>query len=597
MVPQPWSLNNASVTRATFVTSACAVGKLMPMIAVKITIDNNPTPKLFVFVRAKTIKGIEKLFVISMIINIIKKNFFRDSVQMMQFSQQLKDEEGVIDAAIIMCTELNKNALKNMELLTEDGISATENDTLISINCQDENSLNNAIQKAEQLLVSNTGNAENEFNNLASALDSFSDANIASLSIPGQFVKEIATELIKKQLHLFVFSDHVPLQDEIYLKNLALENNVLLMGPEAGTSILNGTVFGFGNRVRNGSVGIIGASGTGIQESSTMIDLFGEGISNAIGVGGRDLQKDMDGMMTMKTMEIFENDPNTKSILLVSKPVDDNVRNKIINKINNFSKKNYVLCLVGDNENREDSAKIKFSKSIQTSVLKILKSLDDDVYKKTKDIVKNQVDDSIKLAESLSKDLNMEQKFVRGFFAGGTLCYESKIILEQMIGKVHSNLSSDDEYSIKGSAPSKENTLIDFGEEEFTSARPHPIIDPLLRKNRILEDANDPNVGVIIIDIICGINAAKNTIAFHAETIKKAIQTADEKGRKLSVFVYVCGTEKDVSENELQMLKDSGAEIFTSNALMSFAAALVVKNLDENLIKKIRAEFLEGGLF
>ena len=139
----------------------------MPMTAVKITIDNNPTPKLFVFVRAKTIKGIKKLFDIKMILNIVKKNFFRDSVQMMQFSQQLKDEEGVIDAAIIMGTELNKNALKNMELLTEDGISATENDTLISITCQDENSLNNAVQKAEQLLVSNTGNAENEFNNLA----------------------------------------------------------------------------------------------------------------------------------------------------------------------------------------------------------------------------------------------------------------------------------------------------------------------------------------------------------------------------------------------------------------------------------------------
>ena len=127
---------------------------------------------------------------------------------------------------------------------------------------------------------------------------------------------------------------------------------------------------------------------------------------------------------------IFENDPNTKAVLLVSKPVDDNIRNKIINKINNFSKKNYVLCLVGDNENREDSARIKFSKSIQTSVLKILKSLDDNVYKKANDAVRNQVNDSIKLAESLSKDLNDEQKFVRGFFAGGTLCYESKIILE-----------------------------------------------------------------------------------------------------------------------------------------------------------------------
>ena len=568
----------------------------MPMIAVKITIDKNPTPKLFVFVRAKTIKGIEKLFDISMIVNIIKKNFFRDSVQMMQFSQQLKDEQGVIDAAIVMSTDLNKNTLKNMNLLTEDGISATENDTLISINCQDENSLSNAIQKAEQLLTSSSAKAKNEFTSLASALNAFSDANIASLSIPGQFVKEMATELINKQLNLFVFSDHVPLEDEIYLKNLALENNVLFMGPEAGTSILNGTVFGFGNKVRKGSVGIIGASGTGIQESSTMIDLFGEGISHGIGVGGRDLRNDIGGMMTLKAMEVFENDPNTKAVLLVSKPVDNDVRNEIINKINNFSKKNYVLCLVGDNENREDSARIKFSKSIQTSVLKILKSLDDNSYKKIMDIIRNQVNESINLAESLSMDLNKEQKFIRGFFAGGTLCYESKIILEQMIGKVYSNLSSGDEYSVKGNVSSKENTLIDFGEEEFTSARPHPIIDPLLRKNRILEDANDPNVGVIIIDIICGINAAKNTMAFHAETIKKAIQTAKEQGRKLSVFAYICGTEKDVSENELKLLTDSGAKLFTSNALMSFAAALVVNKSDENLIKKIRAEFLEGEL-
>ena len=569
----------------------------MPIIAVKITIDKRPTPKLFVFVRAKTIKGIEKLFDISMIVNIIKKNFFRDSVQMMQFSQQLKDEQGVIDAAIVMSTILNKNTLKNMNLLTEDGISATENDTLISINCQDENSLSNAIQKAEQLLTSSSAKAKNEFTSLASALNAFSDANIASLSIPGQFVKEMATELINKQLNLFVFSDHVPLEDEIYLKNLALENNVLFMGPEAGTSILNGTVFGFGNKVRKGSVGIIGASGTGIQESSTMIDLFGEGISHGIGVGGRDLRNDIGGMMTMKAMEIFENDPNTKAVLLVSKPVDNYIRNKIINKINNFSKKNYVLCLIGDNENSVDTAKIKFSKSIQMSVLKILKLLDDNVYKKTKDVVRNQINDSIKLSESLSKDLNEGQKFIRGFFAGGTLCYESKIILEQMIGKIYSNLSSDDEYSIKGNVSSKENTLIDFGEEEFTSARPHPIIDPLLRRNRILEDANDPNVGVIIIDIICGINAAKNTMAFHAETIKKAIEIAREQGRKLSVFTYICGTENDVSKNELKLLADSGAKLFTSNALMSFAAALVVKNLDDNSIKKIRAEFLEGDVF
>ena len=532
-----------------------------------------------------------------MILNIVKKNFFRDSVQMMQFSQQLRDEQGVIDAAIVIATELNKNTLKNMNLLTEDGMSATETDTLISIHCEDENSLNNALQKAEELLISTSVKTKYEFNSLTSALNSFSDANIASLSIPGQFVKEVAKELLENKLHLFVFSDHVPLDDEIFLKKLALQNNVLFMGPEAGTSILSQNVLGFGNRVRKGSVGIIGASGTGIQESTTLLDLFGEGITHAIGVGGRDLRSDVNGLMTMKSMEIFEDDPNTKAVLIVSKPVDDNVRNNIINKINNFSKKNYVLCLIGDKENREDFTKIKFSKSIQTAVLKILQSLGDDVYKITKDAVNNQINDSIKLAELLSKDLNEKQKFVRGFFAGGTLCYESKILLEQIVGKVYSNLSSDDSHYITGDAPSKGNTLIDFGEEQFTSARPHPIIDPLLRKNRILEEANDPNVAVIIIDIICGINAAKNTIALHAETIKKAIQIAKAKGRKLFVFTYICGTEKDVSENELRMLSDSGAKIFISNALMSFTSALVVKNLDENLMKKIRCEFLEVESF
>jgi len=513
---------------------------------------------------------------------------------MMLLSQELTNEQGVIDAAIVMGTDLNKNTLKNIGLLTADGITATENDTLISINCKDENSLNDAIQKAEQLLTSNPAKSKNEFSNLDSALDSFNSANVVSLSVPGQFVKELATELIKKQLHLFVFSDHVPLEDEIYLKNLALENNVLFMGPEAGTSILDGTVLGFGNRVRRGSVGIIGASGTGLQASSTLLDMYGEGISHAIGVGGRDLGKDIGGMMTMKAIEIFESDPNTKAVLLVSKPVDEHMKNEIIKKINKFSKKNYVLCLIGDKGDGDDSAKIKFSKSIQTSVLKILNALNEDIYKKTKNVIRNEVNDSIKLAESLSKNLHKDQRFIRGFFAGGTLCYESKIILEQMIGKVYSNLSSDDKYSLKGNVPSIENTLIDYGEEEFTSARPHPIIDPGLRTNRILEEANDPAVAVIIIDIIAGINTAKNTIKIHAETIKKALEIAKEKNRKLFIFTYVCGTRKDTSNEELQILRDSGAIIFTSNTLMGFVAALAVKNVDTNIIKKIRVDFLEG---
>ena len=205
--------------------------------------------------------------------NIVKRNFFRDSVQMMLLSDQLKKEPGVINAAIIMGTELNKNTLQRSGLLTIDGNEAGETDTIISLSCDDESSLNIAIAKAEQLLTSKTGKVRSEFSNLDSALKSFNIANLAIVSIPGRYVKDIALELLNKGLHLFVFSDHVLLEDEIQLKKVASKNHLLLMGPEAGTSIINGTVLGFGNRVRMGNVGIIGASGTGIQESSTLLDM------------------------------------------------------------------------------------------------------------------------------------------------------------------------------------------------------------------------------------------------------------------------------------------------------------------------------------
>src|SRR5438093_6116302 len=207
--------------------------------------------------------------------NIIKRNFFRDSVQMMLLSDQLKRESGVIDAAIIMGTKLNKDALLNNGLLTIDGNKAGETDTIISLTCDNESSLNTAIAKAEKLLTSKPGKGTSEFSNIYSALRSFNVANLAIISIPGKYVRDIAVELLNKKLHIFLFSNNVPLEVEIELKKLASNNHLLLMGPEAGTSIINGTVLGFGNHVRRGNIGIIGASGTGIQESSTLLDMYG----------------------------------------------------------------------------------------------------------------------------------------------------------------------------------------------------------------------------------------------------------------------------------------------------------------------------------
>lgn len=537
--------------------------------------------------------------------NIIKRNFFRDSVQMMLLSDELKKEHGVINAAIIMGTELNKNTLQRSGLLTFDGNKAGETDTIISLSCDDESSLDIAIAKAEQLLTSKTGNGSSEFSNLDSALKSFNTANLAMVSIPGRYVNEIASELLNKGLHLFVFSDHVLLEDELQLKKLALKNDLLLMGPEAGTSIINGTVLGFGNRVRRGNVGIIGASGTGIQESSILLDMCGSGVSHAIGVGGRDMQQEIGGLMTLQAIKALENDPDTEVVLIVSKPVDSAVRDKIINAIINNGKKKYTLCLIGDKGGDDlfDSGQITFAKSIQSSILKALKLSDSKAYKNTQERFRVELHHAKSLTKELSNRLSGRQRYIRGFFAGGTLCYESTIIIEQMIGgrgeKIYSNLApSDSKLHLNGTQKSIEHTFIDFGDFEFTAARPHPIIDPSLRVKRILEEATDPNIAVIIIDIITGYSAANNTVQLHADSIKQAISIArQEENRTLPVFVYICGTDKDVSASEIDILKASGAQVFRSNALMSFTAGLLVKQTEDyEHLKKITTNYLGEGL-
>ncbi len=514
--------------------------------------------------------------------NIVRKNFFRDSVQMMLLSQELKKEEGVIDAAIVMGTELNKDTLLRCGLLTNDGAKAGESDTVISLTCEDESSFARAAKKAEALLVQKpaAGNDDNHhYRTVEEALSSFTGANLAALSIPGKHVRSLATRLIGKGLHVFLFSDHVPLEDEIVLKKLAAQNKVLFMGPEAGTSIINGTVLGFGNRIRPGSVGIIGASGTGIQESTTLLHSYGSGITHAIGVGGRDMKKQVGGLMTLEAMAALEEDPRTQAVLIVSKPVERAIREKIVDAIKSLSKKNYILCLIGDKEQLHDTPQIQFARSIQSAVLKTLKTSDKVKYKTALQKCKSDAKSAISFARSLSSSLPSRQRYIRGLFAGGTLCYEASAILEDIVGKIHSNLTSERQYHVDGNEKSgRYHCLIDFGDEEFTAARPHPIIDPSIRLSRLLDEASDPSVAVIIMDIIAGYSVADRNIERHAEAIRKAIALAGRQNRTLSVFTYLCGTEGwDVSKSELQTLQDSGARVFTSNALMSIAAGMIVK--------------------
>lgn len=524
--------------------------------------------------------------------NIVKRNLFRDSVQMMLLSQELRKEEGVQDAAIVMGTSLNKDTLLRCGLLTKEGMNSGEGDTVISLTCKDERSLNKALEKAEKLLTQNLGQSKADFQTIESALGSFAGANLAALSIPGQYVKEVASRLIERKMHIFLFSDHVPLADEVELKRAAIANNLLFMGPEAGTSIVNGTVLGFGNRVRKGSVGIIGASGTGIQESSTLLHFCGSGVTNAIGVGGRDMKEKVGGLMTLKTMEFFEEDPETDVVLIVSKPVDPSIRNKLVDAISKRSRKDYVLCLIGDQDKSKDNKQIKFAKSIQVAVLKTLRMVDKRKFDASQHKFQHEAAESLKFANGLSQALNPNQKHIRGLFTGGTLCYESKVILEEMLGPTFSNLSGQPEYHLGGNQPSKRHTLIDFGEDEFTTSRPHPIIDPSLRLERLSREARDPSVAVILMDLIVGYSVADRTIELHANAIKGAIEAAGRENRTLPIFVYVCGTEQDISDADLDAIREAGAQISSSNALMSVTAGAIINKQKPAAMRSILSDYL-----
>lgn len=512
---------------------------------------------------------------------------------MMRLSEDLKNVSGVIEAAIIIGSDLNKETLRRYGTLTDDGNNANDTDTIISLVCNDEASLNTAIVKAEELLSSKLKKKQgNEFTNLDSALKAFNSANLAMISVPGQYVKDLVAKLLDKNIHVFVFSDHVPLEDEIDLKRIALEKGLLLMGPEAGTSIINGTVLGFGNRTNRGNIGIIGASGTGIQHLSVLLDSCGTGISHAIGVGGRDMLAKNGGLMTLQAIKAFENDFQTRVVLLVSKAIDSVVRNKIINYIKKNTKKKYVLCLIGDKEDILSIDNVSFVKTIQSSVLQALKYLDVDIYEKAQDRFIDERSNAIEFVDTISNLIDDNQKYIRGFFVGGTLCYESIVIIEQLMGKpIYSNLKEHDFY-IGGMDQSKEHTFIDFGTDEFTISKPHPIIDPSIRIARMLEDAKDPTVAVMIIDIILGYSTAKDTILLHSKAIKQALEIARKDNRTLSILVYMCGTDKDLADLELDNLKDSGAKVFTSNALMSTAAALIANKLDSKELERVYTHFL-----
>ena len=252
---------------------------------------------------------------------LVKRREYNDSVRLMQISEKLRSFAGVAEAILMMATDNNKRLLESAGLLLGDALSATPNDLIIAIRADSEAAAESATQQAESLIQNRAASdAGYTFRTLDAALNATPGANIALISIPGQYAASEARHALERGLHVMLFSDNVSLEDEVALKRLASQRGRLLLGPDCGTTIINGAALGFANIVRRGPIGVIGASGTGIQEITVLAHRLGSGISHAIGVGGRDLSMAVGGSAMLRGIDLLDADPATRVLVVTSKP-------------------------------------------------------------------------------------------------------------------------------------------------------------------------------------------------------------------------------------------------------------------------------------
>ena len=509
---------------------------------------------------------------------LIKPSEYHDSVSLMLVARELAKMSGVSDAAVVMATEANKAILREAGLLTDDAQKANPNDMVIAVTASDILVVEQALEEADRLLHKKSEQdrvGEYRARTLRGAAKANPDANVAVISVAGRYAAKEAWDALHMGLHVLLFSDNVSIEDEILLKQYAVEHGLLLMGPGAGTAILNGVALGFANVIPPGPVGIVSAAGTGLQEVSTLLAKRGTGITQGIGTGGRDLKEAVGGLMMMAGLQALQDDPATTVIVMVSKPPASRVAQKVLHQAAQSSKPTVACFLGGDFSGYEPGANVRFANTLEEAAsLAACLAIGEPLHGAA---ASADIDSQ---AASLRKRIQPGQRYLRGLFSGGTLCYEAQVVWRELLPEVvHSNAPLDDTARLIESNISQVHTVLDLGEEEFTVGRPHPMIDNDLRIRRLLREASDPQVAVIMLDVVLGFGAHPNPLSELAHAIRKARSLAAQNNCEPVFIASVTGTEADPQRLSLQVaaLEEAGVIVCDSNAAAARLAAHVLR--------------------
>lgn len=487
----------------------------------------------------------------------IRKNTYFDSVTLMSLTESIKKEAFVCNAMIAMATNMNKELLIKEKLADQSILKCTENDLLIAAFVEDNYPEEDFVKLVDEKLKGNSKKGERKekvYTTIRNAKTEQSDCNMVVISVPGEHAFREARISIEENMNVMLFSDNISVEQEKALKEKAHEKDLLMMGPDCGTAMINGVGLCFANKVLPGNIGIAGASGTGMQEVMVLIHKYGGGISNAIGVGGRDLSEEIGGIMMLDAISMLNQDKKTKVIVIVSKRPAKMVEEKIYECMKSV-KKPVVIYYATDERKVPRLENVTMVNSLlEAAVTACEISLGKKIENKT---------DRIKLLPGKER----EGKYIRGLYCGGTLCAEAFYYIKQKSGEVYSNVSKSREYLLEDMFESKKHTLLDLGDDFFTTGRAHPMIDPTIRLARIVEECKRKDCGVVLLDFELGYGSHPDPVGATIEAIKEGKRIAGKEGRTVHFVTYVQGTEMDFQDKAAQekLLLDEGCIVTDSN--------------------------------
>lgn len=495
---------------------------------------------------------------------VIKPNLYKDSVALMRVSELILAQPGVRRATLLMGTPANKAMLHEAGLWQADLEMARPNDVMIVVEAETTSAIEVAKDEVARALagerkaVSATAAEREPPRSMALATGSDGEFALAQISVPGPYAAAEAMKALKLGLHVFLFSDNVPPEQEQALKSLARRHELLVMGPDCGTAIIRGVPLGFANVVRSGAIGLVGASGTGLQEVSCRIHALGQGVSHVIGTGGRDTAEAIGGATMHQAIDLLAADAGTRVIGIVSKSPAPAVAETVLAHAQRTGKPCVVLFLGADPRSLPLPSQVTVVATLEDAAtaavaLATAQRFDPEA----------AMTDVRAVAATEARRYAPTQRHVRGLYSGGTFCTEAQVIWRAFDVRAASNVPLDPSDALPDVTACSAHAAIDFGADEFTVGRPHPMIDMSHRIARLTREARDPSVAAVTLDVVLGYGSHDDPAGALAPAIAQAMAIAAREGRHLSVVCFVCGTEEDP-----QRLSDQQARLRAAGALV-----------------------------